>query len=218
MIILQILAFLLLIPFSILVLIFFNLYVLNWNFLMIVALIGFIFSGFCGLLFLSMKVVVWTFVILAIFYVGRMKYIATKYFAKNENYYKSTRKEHKMSEEKKLILEMLQSGKINVDEAEKLLEAQSNVDEKIPAAKSSNKKFLRVLVNEDNKMKVNINIPLSLAEVGLKLIPKDKLNIAGNKIDLDEIVGMIKDGNDGEFVNVDTMDNGKEVKVRVFIA
>jgi hypothetical protein len=122
-----------------------------------------------------------------------------------------------MSEEKKLILEMVKDGKITTEEALKLLETQHETEDELSTVKSTNKKFLRIIVNEGEKTKVNINIPIALAEVGLKLIPKDALNVSGNKINLDEILNLIKDGAEGEFVNVDTIDNGKEVKVKVFI-
>lgn len=122
-----------------------------------------------------------------------------------------------MSTEKKLILEMLQNGKINVEEAEVLLE---NTEDASPIRKmvnTSNKKFLRVLVTEANDTKVNINLPIALAEIGLKLVPKDALNVDGQEINLKEILELIKEGNEGELANVETTDNGKEVKVKIFV-
>lgn len=122
-----------------------------------------------------------------------------------------------MSDEKKLILEMLSAGKINVNQAEKLLEDvdEEQVDAALP--KSVNRKFLRVLVTEENNTKVNINIPIALAEVGLKLVPKDKLKIEGADINIDEILHWIKEGSEGDLVNIDTSDQGKNVKVKIAI-
>lgn len=123
-----------------------------------------------------------------------------------------------MSEEKKLILAMLSEGKINVDEAEKLLDEGEGTKQEEPLlTKSINKKFLRILVKEENNTKVNINIPIALAEVGLKLIPKDKLKIEGEDINVNEILNLVKQGNEGELVNIETMDKGKEVKVKIYI-
>lgn len=121
-----------------------------------------------------------------------------------------------MSEEKKLVLEMLSAGKINIAEAEKLLEETAGQGEPV-MAKPLNKKFLRVLVTEENKNKVNINIPLALAEVGLKLVPKDALKVDGKIIDISEILKLVQEGKDGELINIDSMDEGKEVKVKVSI-
>lgn len=122
-----------------------------------------------------------------------------------------------MSDEKKLILEMLSQGKINVTEAEKLLgETEVHQDEAM-ISKPSNKKFLKVLVAEEGHTKVNINLPIALAEAGLKLIPKEKLMVDGANINLDEILQLVKEGNEGDLVNIEKNDNGKQVKVKVFI-
>lgn len=123
-----------------------------------------------------------------------------------------------MSEETKLILEMFKEGKITLEETEKLLEGSHTIQNEPTQVKSFNKKFLKVLVKEGDKTNVNISLPLSLAEVGLKLIPKDQLKIQGTEINMNEILKQIQEGINGEFVNVDTIgDNGKEVKVKVFV-
>lgn len=124
-----------------------------------------------------------------------------------------------MSEEKKLILEMFKDGKIDAEQAEKLLDAQANEvqRENHPVSKSTNKKFLRVLIREGDKTNVNINIPIALAEVGLKLVPKDTLKIEGRDINIQEILNLIHEGAEGELVNIETTENGKEVKVKIFI-
>lgn len=123
-----------------------------------------------------------------------------------------------MSQEKKLILEMLSAGKINVEEAEKLLEAQNDGSENASITTTQNRKFLKVLVEENQKPIVNINIPIALAEVGLKLIPKDKLKIEGKEININELLELVKEGIKGELVNIDTKDNGKQIKVKIYIA
>jgi hypothetical protein len=122
-----------------------------------------------------------------------------------------------MSEETKIILEMLSAGKINVDEANKLLDGMSETQSDAALPKSVNKKFLRILVLEENNTKVNINIPIALAEAGMKLIPKDKLKIDGKDINVDEILKLIQEGNEGELVNIESHDKGKEIKVKIYI-
>lgn len=88
-----------------------------------------------------------------------------------------------MNEERKRILEMLSSGKINVEEANQLLDATLN--EEVNAAlsnKSSKGKFLYVTVEpkdtEDGKKlgKVSVKVPYALINAGFNiagLIPKD---------------------------------------------
>jgi len=125
-----------------------------------------------------------------------------------------------MSEEKKIILEMLREGKISVEEAELLLE-KANPGESFNNTQSikkpNSKKFLRVRVTEEDKVKANVNIPIALAEVGLNLIPKSKLMVDGKQISMDQILKLIEEGTEGELVNIDAEDDGKKYKVNIFI-
>ena len=125
-----------------------------------------------------------------------------------------------MSEEKRIILEMVKEGKISVDEAEQLLEKANpgeSFDDTSRINKPNSKKFLRVRVTEEDKVKANVNIPIALAEVGLNLIPKDKLKVDGKQINMDQILKLIEEGTEGELVNIDAEDEGKNYKVNIFI-
>jgi len=138
-----------------------------------------------------------------------------------------------MSEEKKRILEMLSQGRINTDEAERLLSAISGNEQTQSGQEDTGKKpvpkYLRVIVEpapgSDNPEKVNIRVPYKLIRAGLKLasfVPKnaqskvnealrDKgIDIDFSKIkpeDLEEIISQLDDIS----VNID----GKET-VRIF--
>ena len=109
-----------------------------------------------------------------------------------------------MNEERKRILEMLAGGKINADEAERLLsalsketETGSNITEKVWGHK-----YLRVVVEpapgSAGTEKVNIRVPLKLIRAGLKLaafIPKDaqvKVNEALHEKGIDTDFSKIK--------------------------
>ena len=109
-----------------------------------------------------------------------------------------------MNEERKRILEMLAEGKINADEAERLLsalsketETGSNITEKVWGHK-----YLRVVVEpapgSAGTEKVNIRVPLKLIRAGLKLaafIPKDaqvKVNEALHEKGIDTDFSKIK--------------------------
>ena len=124
-----------------------------------------------------------------------------------------------MNEEKRIILEMLKKGKISVEEAEQLLE-KANPGESYNITsnnKPNSKKFLRVRVTEEDKVIANVNIPIALAEVGLNLIPKEKLKVDGKQINMDQILKLIEEGTEGELVNIDAEDEGKNYKVNIFI-
>jgi CRISPR/Cas system Type II protein with McrA/HNH and RuvC-like nuclease domain len=89
-----------------------------------------------------------------------------------------------MNEERKKILEMLAEGKINADEAERLISALESAgvtdSGELRSATGTPLRYLRVLVepgkDSENHEKVNIRVPLKLIRAGLKLtsfIPKD---------------------------------------------
>ena len=134
--------------------------------------------------------------------------------------YNNSKRSTMMSEEKKIILEMLKEGKISVEEAEQLLEKVDNgetINTPPRANKPNSKKFLRVRVTEEDKVKANVNIPIALAEVGLNLVPKNKLKVDGKQINMDQILKLIEEGTEGEIVNIDAEDEGKNYKVKIYI-
>ena len=115
---------------------------------------------------------------------------------------------------------MLKDGKISVEEAEQLLEKVNpgeSFDNKPKVKKPNSKRFLRVRVTEEDKVKANVNIPIALAEVGLNLIPKSKLMVDGKQINMDQILKLIEEGTEGELVNIDAEDEGKNYKVNIYI-
>lgn len=135
-----------------------------------------------------------------------------------------------MGEEMRKILEMLKKGKINVDEAERLLKALGQdipVSDK-PAA-GSKPKYLRVLVepSPDNKKgdRVNIRVPMNLIRAGLKwaaIIPQnargkvdEALKEKGFDVDFDKIK---PEDLEELIVNLNdlTVEVDGEEKVRVF--
>ena len=112
-----------------------------------------------------------------------------------------------MSTDRHQILNMLAEGKINVDQAEKLLNAigessgQQNVSDKSVVRKSP--KYLRVEIDTPDEPgrgeKVNIRVPMALLRAGIKLkslLPgeaQDKIDHAlkekGVNLDFDGVKG-----------------------------
>ena len=81
-----------------------------------------------------------------------------------------------MSEERKQILKMLSEGKIDVSEAERLLDAVNETPEKTELAETTGEKtklkYLRVQVEPKANGKgerVNIRVPLQLIRAGAKI-------------------------------------------------
>jgi hypothetical protein len=129
-----------------------------------------------------------------------------------------------MREEKMRILEMLQDGTINAEEAEKLLSAlgeddsaNSNLSQVKNEEKDhkENKRHLRIIVNEDGKEKVNLALPLGIAKSLLNFVPqsaRDKM--AEKDIDLNALSKTLDDlSEEKEILRVE--DEGETVIIRV---
>lgn len=140
-----------------------------------------------------------------------------------------------MNENRRQILEMLSTGKITADEAERLIAA---MEKEPPAGSGANgseprpktkPKYIRVVVDDNGKgtgTKANIRVPMQLLRSGVKLaalIPvqaRDHVNSAlrehGVALDLSQIkpenLEELIDQLDELTVDVDDQD----VKVRVF--
>ena len=147
-----------------------------------------------------------------------------------------------MSEHRRQILQMLAEGKINADEAERLISAveqppvSGGSDSSSAAAGKPRPKYLRVLVDSEDDgghegpTKVNVRVPMQLLRAGVRLaglIPAPALSRAnsamqeqGFPIDLSQIKPenleeLVEHLNDLT-VDVDQKDANTKVKVRVF--
>jgi hypothetical protein len=144
-----------------------------------------------------------------------------------------------MSENRRQILEMLSSGRVNADEADRLLAAletdnsQSSTD---GSAKNSGPlKYLRVVVDAadpgaDGPVKVNVRVPLQLLRAGVRLaglIPAQALHKANDALreqgvpidlsqvkpeNLEELIEQLHDLS----IDVDAHEKDGKVNVRVF--
>lgn len=123
-----------------------------------------------------------------------------------------------MSEEKKKILEMLKNGEISVDEADKLLESLGTDTQSTDLARKKDNlasRFIRIQVNSQSGDNVRVNIPLSLAKVGMSFIPQEaKAEMESHGVNLESIIEAIEQGADGELVNIE--DNSGDV-VRIYL-
>lgn len=120
-----------------------------------------------------------------------------------------------LKEEKMQILSMVSEGKISSEEGVKLLDALE--EKSSPQAKKS-PKWLKVRVYDpDDDNKVNITLPISLLNVGMKIANKfsPEIKEAGlNDDDLKEIFEAIKNGAEGKLVDIDG-ENGEKVEIIV---
>ncbi|HXW15608.1 MAG TPA: hypothetical protein VEN79_13965 [Terriglobia bacterium] len=131
-----------------------------------------------------------------------------------------------MSQETKKVLEMLASGQITADDAQRLLE-KLGASGPAPAAASEENataaqklRFLRVVVDSPDRDQVNVRVPLAILRTGIKLLavlpPKVSERLAEKGIDLsalrdlprEELVEHLKDLH----IDVDSK-NGEKVRV-----
>lgn len=119
------------------------------------------------------------------------------------------------SEEKMQILKMVENGKITSEEGIELLNA---LEEKKPETNIKSTKSLKVRIyDSEDKTKVNVNIPLSLVDIGIKLASaySPELKDSGiEKFDLKQIVEEIKNGAEGKIVDIEN-DDGEKIEVIV---
>jgi hypothetical protein len=144
-----------------------------------------------------------------------------------------------MSENRRQVLEMLSTGRVNADEADRLL-AALETDNPQSSATGSEKnsgplKYLRVVVDAadpgaDGPVKVNVRIPLQLLRAGVRLaglIPAQALHKANDALreqgvpidlsqvkpeNLEELIEQLHDLS----IDVDAREKDGKVNVRVF--
>ena len=130
------------------------------------------------------------------------------------------------TKERMKILEMIASGQITAEEGSRLLDA-GGVEEPAPAEKSASVakqlesvdlskmkgRRLRVKVVESSGTRVNVNLPLSLMEVGLKIGGRfvDELRDMDNEMQM--LLEAIQNDVHGKIVEVDDEDSHVEVYI-----
>lgn len=125
-----------------------------------------------------------------------------------------------MNEERLQILKMVQQGTITAEEAAKLLGALDD-SARGPArdAPQGNARWIRVRITDQNtgKKKVNVNIPMGVAEAAVRLGARfgtHKVPEMGD-LDLNEILTAVRTGNFGKVVDIDDAESGDHVEVYV---
>jgi len=140
------------------------------------------------------------------------------------------------------ILKMLQDGKITADEAMELLQAlepsemmvkpendrtielmdedynnEEDGEEDEKPRKKKRPKFLIIEVNKDGSKKVNVRIPLKLAKMASRFIPKHahaQMKAHGMEGNLNELLAGLEELEPGEdLINVNDEDDDEQVRI-----
>jgi hypothetical protein len=119
------------------------------------------------------------------------------------------------SEERMKILRMVQERKITAEEGAKLLAALGKAEPKQATPAEGESRWLRVRITDLNsgKASVNVNLPLGLVNVGLKMGARFIPNMEG--IHVEELSEALRQGMTGKIIDVVDEEEGQRVEVYV---
>jgi hypothetical protein len=119
------------------------------------------------------------------------------------------------SEERIKILQMLEDDKITAEEASALLKALGKQERRRGPAGPPEPRWLRVRVTEPDKKRasVNVNLPLNMVNVGLKMGARFLPEFEG--LDLEELGDALRQGLTGKIVDVVDEEDGSHVEVYI---
>lgn len=123
------------------------------------------------------------------------------------------------TEERMQILRMIEEGKISAGEGAELLRALEEKKEGGPAVEplrgASRPRWFRVRVTdvETGRSKVNVNIPMGLVNVGIKMGARFAPEMEG--VDYEELMDAIRSGRQGKVIDITDNEDGERVEIFV---
>lgn len=109
------------------------------------------------------------------------------------------------------LLEQVEEGALTPEKACDRLDARLPDDIKTAPARGHN---IRIRVEKGGKSAVNIRIPLTLVETGLRLFGHESIRVDGKPIDSGALLDTLRGGQIGTILEVDG-DGGEHVKISV---
>lgn len=122
------------------------------------------------------------------------------------------------AEERMQILRMIEEGKISAGEGADLLRALDSADRTVanePLKGSSKPRWFRVRVTDiaTGRKKVDVNIPMGLVNVGIKMGAKFAPEIDGPQYE--SIMEAVRSGQQGKILDVYDEEDGEHVEIFV---
>lgn len=123
------------------------------------------------------------------------------------------------TEERLQILKMIESGKITAAEGAELLRALSSKEGKGPQREPmkgvSTPRWFRVRITDvqSGRNKVNVNIPMGLVNVGIKMGARFAPEIEGEQ--MESIMDAIRSGQQGKIMDILDEEDGERVEIFV---
>jgi len=117
------------------------------------------------------------------------------------------------SEERIKILKMVEEGKLTAEEAARLLSSLGKSDRKRTAATDIESRWLRVRVTDltTGKAKVNVNIPMRLVNVGLRVGARFIPDMEG--VELTDLSQALEEGMTGKIIDVVDEEDNERVEI-----
>ena len=111
------------------------------------------------------------------------------------------------------ILQMIEEGKITAEEGAKLLAALARGKQSQSGLQEREAKWLRVRVSEldTGKTTVNVNLPIGLVDVGLRMGARFVPDMEG--IEFEELSDALRGGMTGKIIDVVDEDEGQRVEI-----
>jgi hypothetical protein len=117
------------------------------------------------------------------------------------------------SEERIKILKMVEEGKLTPEEAARLLSTLGKTERKRAAAGDIDSRWLRVRVTDlgTGKPKVNVNIPMRLVNVGLRVGARFIPDMEG--VELGDLSQALQEGMTGKIIDVVDEEDNERVEI-----
>lgn len=119
------------------------------------------------------------------------------------------------TEERLRILKLIEEGKITAEEGARLLVALNKSSRRQASGSEADSRWLRVRITDlrSGKPAVNVNLPLSLVNVGLRVGARFIPDVEG--IDLSSVASALQQGVTGKIMDVVDEDEGQRVEIYV---
>jgi hypothetical protein len=113
------------------------------------------------------------------------------------------------------ILNRVAAGQISAEEAARLLREPAPARTATASAEALKGHWLHIRVTQldTGASRVNVNVPLSWVDIGMRIGARYQPDIAG--VDWAEVVQMIKSGANGRLVEVEDLDDNERVEIFV---
>jgi hypothetical protein len=121
-----------------------------------------------------------------------------------------------LKEERMQILRMIENGTISADEGAKLLaalEEGASKSERSEVTRPAQWMRVRVTDLKSGRAKVNVNLPMGLVDIGMKMGARFAPEM--ENVELDEILKAIQEGAQGKIVEVEDEEDNERVQVYI---